>query len=176
MLQTQASKFKKPAKRATAWEIGDNLLCGYLPARMQDYQAEQEPYISLDNARVHELSPRYIDLHKDRLPLPPRSFDLNQPIEHCFGGLKHYLIAECYKLGWDAVKAGGAQVLRQIVVNYCTTKITPEGVKADCDRLKCLYRIIACPADQYVEVTEPGHQRPSRVQGTGGGYTSKRWR
>jgi hypothetical protein len=67
-------------------------------------------------------------------------------------------------------------ILRQIVVNYCTTKITPEGVKADCDRLKCLYRIIACPVDQYVEVTEPGHQHSSRVQGTGGGYPSKRWR
>lgn len=174
--KTKGSSYSTPAQRATAWEIGDNLLCGYLPARMQDYQAGREPMISLDNARIHNVSPMYIDLTRDRLELPPRSFDLNQPIEHCFGGLKHYLIAECYRLGWDRVKAEGAKLLRKIVVDYCTTKITPEGVKADCARLKCLYKIVACPTDQYVDVTEPGHQRSSRVQGTGGGYPSKRWR
>lgn len=175
-MQTKSSKFRKPAQRATAWEIGDNLVCGYLGKRIQAYQQDWDPYISLDNPRIHEVSPFHIDLSEDRVPLPPRSFDLHQAIEHRFAGLKHHLIAEVYRMGWGVVKAGGAKVLRKIVTDYCEQQITPQVVKDDCERLKNLYKVLACPTDRTVAITEPGKTHVTHVKGTNGGYPADRFK
>jgi hypothetical protein len=169
-MQTKDSNYTTPAKRATAWEIGDNLMCGYFPKRYEAYQQGREPFISLDNPKIHEVSPQFIDLSRDRFPLPPRSFDLHQAIEHRFAGLKHHIIVEVYKMTWLAVKAAGAPVLRKIVTDYCEQQITPEVVKADCKNLKNLYKVLACPTDQSVSITMPGATHARQVQGTRGGY------
>lgn len=98
-LLTKAGESSTAAEHTTACGVGDNLLHGYLPAGMQANQAYGIPCIPHDSPRVHDTSLTHTDLHHDCMVLPSRSVDINQPIEHCFGDVKHHVYAERYRLG-----------------------------------------------------------------------------
>jgi hypothetical protein len=114
---------------------------GYLPAAAQARQQGWEPVISMDNPNIHKVSPKLIDLSDQLLVLPKYSPDLHQLIEHPFGGIKHDVVVDVYKLGWDVVH-GGMQLLRDEVAGLCR-KITPQQVEDGIKGLVECYQVVA---------------------------------
>lgn len=105
-------------------------------------------------------------IQNEQIVLPKHSPDLHQLIEHRFGPLKLGIVNQLYRLGWEAVTAGGMGILRQMVVNYCRS-ITPAQLQSELPRLVECYKVVAC------NTTESARINGRMVQGVGGGRPPK---
>lgn len=167
-MQTKTSKYRKPACSATAQEIADIIMDGYLPAAKREEREDWQPMISMDNPHFHNVSPELVDLSGQVLELPEYSPDLHQIIEHPFGSIKQDVINEIYRVGF-AVLDGGMQFLRNEVVRLCQ-RITPEQVAGGIQGLIDCYKVVAAPRTGGVMINR------TWVPGVEGGRPPKRFR
>jgi hypothetical protein len=166
-MQTQKSNFVKPASSATALEVADNLMEGFVPAaeRVSDPQQTSPPWeavLSIDNPHFHNVEGVFTlnkPGHWIHLPLCSYSPDLHQVIEHLFGQLKRQLVNDIYAHGnWDAIDMAW---LRQWVLNFCQ-QITPAQIKRAVKQMPDVYRVVAADCGTLVQV---GQQCYEGVQG-----------
>lgn len=135
-------------------------------------------YLSFDNNAIQATANLFeipnpnnpeetVSLHPDgfKLPLPGYSHDLNRPVEHLFGTVKHLIKCELYA---DWGKYHNARKLQSLVYSMFHN-LPAHGlsshVKEDVDGLPLLWQIISTPAG--VRFTDS----KGRVHvGTGGDY------
>ena len=137
--------------------------------------------VSVDGASIHRVGkmptphprprpsyPNYmLGYASTFLPHPAHSPDLHQVIEHRFAELKQYLVNRVYQIGFERCTV---QLLRQIVLEFCATQITPAKIQSELANLKLCYQVVAAPTYQWVLV---GRQN---YAGVAGGWPPKRFR
>jgi hypothetical protein len=166
-LQTIASKLKENAASATKEEIFDNTKVWIREATRQAQKGWRGMLVSWDNASIHGFKGYkggYAELgihDTQHIVLPPKSPDLHQVVEHCFGRLKAELVAAMYKVGWSHITK---EWVLQWVIDWCRA-IQPETLQKDLQHLPKLYRVVSTTAGEHF--TYEGQQ----LVGSGGGYT-----
>ena len=169
MLQTIASKLKEDAASATLEEIFDNTMVWIQKATQQAQMGKHGMLVSWDNASIHGFKGYkggYQALGIDEtqhVVLPPKSPDLHQVVEHCFGRLKAELVAAMYKAGWDNITK---QWALQWVIDWCKM-IKPETLQEDLQHLPKLYHVVSMPEGQHFTLDG------ARLVGSGGYYTKR---
>lgn len=125
--------------------------------------------VSLDGASIHKLqdAPHVLGYPFHFLNHPAHSPDLHQVIEHRFAELKQYLVNRVYQIGFQRCTV---QVLRQIVLEFCATQITPAKIVSELANLKLCYQIVAAPTYTWVLVGKQNYA------GVAGGWPPKRFR
>lgn len=169
-LQTKKSGYKTKAKACTAEEFADNLN-SFLPQLQQKLIAATgwNHLVSLDGASIHKVqdAPYILGYPETFLNHPAHSPDLHQVIEHRFAELKQYLVNRVYQIGFERCTV---QLLRQIVLEFCATQITPAKIESELANLKLCYQVVAAPTYQWVLVGTQNYA------GVAGGWPPKRFR
>jgi hypothetical protein len=126
-------------------------------------------YVSLDGASIHNMKEARWSLGwPDRfLNHPAHSPDLHQVIEHRFAELKQYIVERVYAVGFENCTSG---VLRQFVLDFCATRITPELIQRELANLQLCYQVVAAPNYQWVLAGQQYYC------GVAGGWPPKRFR
>jgi hypothetical protein len=162
-MQTISSKFTEDAAAATREEIFDNTKVWIQTATKQAQNDFHGMLVSWDNASIHGFK-NYQDLgidERQHIKLPPKSPDLHQVVEHCFGRLKAELVAAMYKVGWARVTN---QWVLQWVIDWCQA-IEPAQLQKDLQSLPKLYQVVSTPEGQHITVDG------QLLVGSGGYYT-----
>jgi hypothetical protein len=169
VVQTIGSALKDDALSATKEEIFDNTKVWLQVAEQQAQRGWHGLLVSWDNASIHGFKGYkggYAELGIDEtqhIVLPPKSPDLHQVVEHCFGRLKAELVAAMYKVGWAHITK--EWVLRW-VIDWCRA-IEPATLQKDLQHLPKLYRVVSTTTGEHF--TYNGEH----LVGSGGGYTKR---
>jgi hypothetical protein len=168
-LQTIGSKLRDDAASATLEEIFDNTKVWIQKAIRQAQKGWHGMLVSWDNASIHGFKcykGGYAELGIDEtqhIVLPPKSPDLHQVVEHCFGRLKAELVAAMYKVGWARITKGW---VIQWVIDWCKA-IDSTALQKDLHHLPKLYRVVSTTAGEHF--TYDGEH----LVGSGGDYTKR---
>lgn len=172
----QTADGKKDADQTTREEFTDNMY--YIISKWNTVTKHQPYWLSFDNASIqatatltHVPDPndptKCVVLYPNGFSpkLPPYSHDLNRPIEHMFGSVKHIIKCElfqCWEQYYDAVRLQG---LVYKVFNNLSAYNLQDHVKDDVAGLPLLWEILSTPAGvQFEDSKNRGHV------GTGGDY------
>lgn len=125
-----------------AWKAktSDSFLLSYDNARIQatanittlyhpDHPEDPEQAITLNPATC-------------RLKIPPYSHDINRPIEHVFGTMKHRIREELY---FEYMKYDTPAKLQTMVWDLFHTRMPPQHVEKDVAGLKRLWQVLSTP-------------------------------
>jgi hypothetical protein len=125
--------------------------------------------VSLDGALIHDVKelPNRVGYPNVFLYHPAHSPDMHQVIEHRFAELKQYLVNRVYQIGWEHCDI---QQLRQFVLEFCETSITPEKIQRELENLLLWYKVVSAKPDEWVLA---GTQH---YPGVAGGWPPKRFR
>lgn len=140
--------------------------------------------LSFDNAKIQAVAdiselydPRHpgekehaitIDQVAVRLHLPPYSHDLNRPIEHIFGTMKHKIREELYLSFYKHNTPDG---LQKLVLNQFTKHLPPKQVQEDVKGLPLLWEVLSVPAGiTFVD------SKGQLAVGTGGDWPNAEYR
>jgi hypothetical protein len=92
---------------------------------------------------------------------------MHQVIEHRFAELKQYLVNKVYQVGWEHCSV---QLLRQFVLEFCETRISPELIERELDNLVLCYQVVAAQPNVWVQAGT------CQYPGVAGGWPPKRFR
>lgn len=159
MLPFDLQKAKAPTEKAqstTREEFEDSL---YHIVKAWQAKTSDPFFLSYDNAKIQATAdiktlyhPHYpgdeeqaIKLNPGtcRLKIPAYSHDINRPIEHIFGTMKHKIREALY---FEYMKYNTPEKLQTLVWDLFHTHIPPEHVEKDVRGLKYLWQVLSTPA------------------------------
>lgn len=164
------------AKETTKQEFLDNM---FYIIKTWNARTNREPYwLSFDNnsiqatADLHEVQNpndphETVGLHPNgfKLNLPAYSHDLNRPIEHLFGTVKHLIKCELYANWGKYSNAKSLQTLVYTMFHSLPAHGLSNHVTEDVEGLPLLWQIISTPLGQQF-----ADSRGRAHVGTGGDY------
>lgn len=116
-------------------------------------------YLSFDNAKIQATAdltelkcpgqqPEVADVIRladvgEKLDLPAYSHDLNRPIEHIFGTMKHRIREELYFASW---KYKSPAALQSLVMQQFHHNFPKEQVASDIKGLPLLWQVLSVPS------------------------------
>lgn len=174
----QKANSGKNAHHTTREEFTDNL---YFIMKKWNEKTQNAPFLlSYDNAKIQataDISTLYhpdhpgeeehaihIDPEVSKLPLPAYSHDLNRPIEHIFGTMKHKIREALY---FEYHKYNTARNLQTLVWDKFHNFIPKGQVEKDVRGLPYLWEVLSTGAG-ITFVRDDG----SEAVGTGGNWTN----
>ena len=153
---------------------------------MKAWQAKtSDPFLlSYDNAKIQATAdittlynPDYPGDEEDaiklnpvtcRLKIPPYSHDINRPIEHVFGTMKHKIREALY---FEYKKYGTPDKMQTLVWDLFHTSIPPKHVERDVAGLQSLWEVLSTPYGiRFLD-----HEKREAV-GTGGNWPTYEYR
>ena len=174
----QVATGKRKAGKSTREEFQDNLY--HIVQEWNKVTEKAAFYLSYDNDAVQATAEWEVVVNPNdpedkitlppqgyKLPLPSYSHDLNRPIEHLFGTVKHHLRCQLYE-DWGMLDdAAKVQKMARHVFYNLNKYGWKEHVKKDVAGLPKLWQMLATPRGvSYVDA-----KGCARV-GVGGGYTN----
>lgn len=147
-----------------AWKAktNDPFMLQYDNAKIQataDIKILYHPHYPGDKEEAIELDPS-----TNRIEIPPYSHDINRPIEHIFGTMKHRIREALY---FEYKKYNTAAKLQTLVWDMFHSHIPPQHVEKDVRGLKWLWQVLSTPfgirfmADESCEAVGTGGNWPS---------------
>jgi hypothetical protein len=141
-----------------------------LPQTQQKYieRTGRRHVVSLDGALIHDVKemPQRLGYPDVFLSHPAHSPDMHQVIEHRFAELKQYLVNRVYQVGWEQCTV---QRLREFVLEFCDTRITPEMIQSELNNLLLCYKVVAAEPNEWVLAGT------KHYAGVAGGWPPKRF-
>lgn len=141
-------------------------------------------FLSYDNAKIQETAdiselyhPHYpgdneyvilVDPEASRLKLPPYSHDLNRPIEHIFGTMKHKIREQLY---FEHMKYTTALSVQNMVWDQFHKHMPKQQVEKDVRGLPYLWDVLSTPFGIQVQ-----REDDSIFVGSGGNWPTQEYR
>ena len=155
-MHLQKANSAEEADSTTREEFEDNM---YHIMKSWKAKTNDACLLSFDNAKIQataDLTTLYDPLHPndpeyafqleelgEKLDLPAYSHDLNRPIEHVFGTMKHRIREELYSKSW---KYKTATSLQSLVWQQFHENLPPNQVQEDIKGLPLLWEVLMTPA------------------------------